>query len=87
LIKIKITEKAKRQIKKINKEESKKIEDLLEFLEISAFPRGYDIKRMKGYEKEKIYRIRSGNYRILYTLVSNEEIVILSIARRKSIYK
>jgi mRNA interferase RelE/StbE len=47
-------------------------------------------KKMDGYGdgEECVYRIRSGDYRILYVVRSNpDEIVVLDIDHRKDIYR
>jgi mRNA interferase RelE/StbE len=52
---------------------------------ISELPQG-DTKRFKGYKG--LYRLRVGEYRIIYT-VQNEELIIavLSIGNRGDVYK
>ena len=52
---------------------------------ISELPKG-DTKRLKGYKS--FYRLRVGEYRIIYT-IQNEELIIavLSIGNRGDIYK
>jgi len=48
-------------------------------------PRPLGVKKLKGQEG---YRIRLGNYRILYLVDDREKkIEIFSIARRKEIYR
>ncbi len=46
-------------------------------------------KKLRGTgEDEEIYRIRSGNYRVLYEVRENpNEIVVLDIGHRKDIYR
>ena len=55
----------------------KKIE---QFAETSSF---HQVKRVLGYDK--LYRLRVGDYRIIFEL-DTEEIVILKIGLRKNIY-
>ncbi len=42
-----------------------------------------DIKRLQGYDK--LYRLRVGDYRVIFELL-NQEIIILKIGHRKNIY-
>lgn len=52
-----------------------------------ANPRPSGYKLIKGTEgDERVYRIRSGNYRVLYVL-RNPKILILDIGDRKDIYE
>ena len=52
-------------------------------------PKGYiQLKDKKSAAGEPIYRIRSGDYRILYVVRTNpNEVVILDIDDRKDVYK
>lgn len=58
-------------------------------LHLNPMPKG--AKPLKGkYAKrdEKIYRIRSGDYRILYVIRNNpQEVIILDIGDRKDVYR
>jgi mRNA interferase RelE/StbE len=52
-------------------------------LEDNPFPSGF--KKLKGFKN--LYRIRSGTYRIIYSIQHNELIIeILKIAHRKDAY-
>lgn len=45
-----------------------------------------DVKKLKGYET--LYRLRSGNYRIIYEKIDDILIIIfLDVQHRKDIYK
>ena len=53
---------------------------------ISRLPDEGDIKPMAGFED--LYRLRVGNYRVLYTIENNRLIVrILQIGNRGDVYK
>jgi mRNA interferase RelE/StbE len=55
----------------------------IEGLEVNARPAGYI--KLKGRDG---YRIRSGNYRIIYDIIDNELIVdIIKLGHRKDIYE
>lgn len=42
--------------------------------------RNLDIKKLKGYKN--IFRIRKGNFRIIYQLMEGKEVYVLTIERR-----
>lgn len=49
----------------------------------NPFPRGF--KKLKGFKT--LYRIRSGDYRIIYTIYQNILIIeVLKIGNRKDVY-
>ncbi|MBI4649639.1 MAG: type II toxin-antitoxin system RelE/ParE family toxin [Bacteroidia bacterium] len=55
-------------------------------LGLAENPRPYGCEKLKGNMDE--YRIRSGNYRIIYTIADEILIVtIIKIAHRKSVYR
>ena len=57
-----------------------------EYLKLLKFPYQIAAKKLKGSEDS--YRIRVGDYRIIYKIYEDEVIVlIIRIARRKSVYK
>ena len=50
-------------------------------------PRPHGAKRLQG-TKEEIYRIRVGDYRVLYEIKENQlVIIVIRIAHRKNVYK
>lgn len=54
--------------------------------DLSVDPRPFDIKKIHG--DENLYRIRSGNYRILYRIFDSKlHILIIDVDHRKDIYK
>ncbi len=53
---------------------------------LAATPRPHGIEKLKGMDD--IYRLRSGNYRILYTIKDKNLIVlIIKIGDRKDVYR
>ena len=54
-------------------------------LSINPLPRGSGIKKLKGF-KPPLYRLRSGDYRVLYRLQSHT-ITIMRIINRKDLEK
>ena len=81
--KIIFRERAKRSIKSIPKTDNKRIFEAIMQLSNNPYPRGY--KKLKG---RNAYRIRQGNYRIIYEVNKKEIwILILAIGDRKNIYR
>jgi mRNA interferase RelE/StbE len=68
--------------------QSKKIQrQLISHIETLAInPRPTNSKLL--YAKEKLYRIRSGNYRIIYQILDKRLlVVVVRVAQRKDIYR
>jgi mRNA interferase RelE/StbE len=71
-----------KQLKEIDKKEIPKIKEKIRNL--SAEPRPFDCIKLKGQEA---YRIRSGNYRIIYEIFDKQLIIrVIAIGHRKEIY-
>lgn len=52
------------------------------------YPNGHKLIRGMREDEDKIYRIRSGDYRVLYMVRSNPgHIIVLDIGHRKDIYR
>ena len=82
--KIEITASAEKSLKKIPKKDLEKVVEAIEVLAISPFPSG--CRKLKG--EEDVYRVRQGNYRIIYEVIDSKLIVlVLKIGHRKDIYK
>ena len=81
---IEITATAEKSLKKIPKKDIQKIVEAIQVLAISPFPEG--CRKLKG--EEDVYRVRQGNYRIIYEVIDKKLIVlVLKIGHRKDIYK
>ena len=65
-------------LKKLTKNEREKIEQVLSLI-LTGSTKTLDIKKLKGFSD--IYRVRSGDMRILYRM-DGEEIYLLAIERR-----
>lgn len=75
-----IKKKAKKFIDKLPLNEKKRI-----VTEIEKLPNCNDIKRMKGYSD--LYRLRVGEYRIIYTINNNELLIcVINAGNRGQIY-
>lgn len=81
---VRIMDDAERQLKKIQKHDRKRITEKIEALEVDPRPRG--VKKIRGMEK--LYRIRVGDYRVVY-LIQDDVLLVLVIivARRKDAYR
>ena len=82
--KIEISSSAEKALKKIPKKDIIKIVQTINQLAISPFPEGS--RKLVG--EENTYRVRKGNYRVLYEVLNKKLIVlVLKIGNRKDIYK
>lgn len=71
-------------LKKLQKDTAKRI--LKEIEKICEQPFPTDVKRIEGY-KEKIFRIRVGNFRIMYEINYEKNVIgIIKIDKRDNIY-
>ena len=78
-----IKKKAKKFIDKLPKNERKRIA-----LEIEQLPNGEDIKRLKCENNKGLFRLRVGDYRIIYSVDNGELIVyVIDAGNRGEIYK
>ena len=83
MYKIIIKKKAKKFIDKLPKNERKRIA-----LEIEQLPNGEDIKKLKGEKNKGLFRLRVGDYRIIYSVDNGELIIyVIDAGNRGEIYK
>jgi mRNA interferase RelE/StbE len=82
-MKIEIRKSAIKDLKAISQESKtnihKKIKDLVDFPHLS------NIKKLTNFEPA--YRLKVGNYRILFDVVDNEKIIVGRVLHRKDSYK
>jgi mRNA interferase RelE/StbE len=77
---------ASRQLRRLPADIIKRITVRIDQLEENPFPHG--VEQLKAYRKPPIYRIRVGDYRILYTVESSTSTVtIFGIGHRREIYR
>jgi len=76
-----LTETAIADLNGISKELRDQIHQHLKALESSPFPSGTKVKRLKAF-RPPVYRLRSGNFRILYHIQVNN-VKILRVIDRK----
>ena len=82
--KIEISRTAEKQLKKLSKDDQKRVVAAILDLAEDPLPKGS--RKLAGYED--VYRIRVGHFRILYSCVARMLIVIvLKIGHRKDVYR
>lgn len=82
---IEISESAEKFLQKVPKKDRSRIIEKIDFLVDDPTPSG-SIK-LQGY-KEALYRIRSGNYRIIYSIKKDLLVVlVVEIGHRKEVYR
>lgn len=82
--KIEFTRAAEKQIIDIPRIDLKRISNRIDKLAVDPFPSGFE--KMQGHEN--LYRIRQGDYRILYSLFEEKLIVlIVKIGHRREVYR
>lgn len=82
---VRISNSAAKEIQALPKQEIPKIIGKIE--ELAENPRPAGCKKLAG-TPEKLWRIRSGNYRIVYAIEDKVKIVeVRSVGDRKQIYK
>ncbi|NPA36166.1 MAG: type II toxin-antitoxin system RelE/ParE family toxin [Chlorobi bacterium] len=81
--KVYLTKKAQKQLDKIP---DKEVASVLERIQnLSSNPRPSGVKKLKGRNG---YRIRQGNYRIIYEIFDDMLLIdVIAIGHRKEIYK
>ena len=79
-----ILPKAQRQIKSLPVQTRRKVSDAIDSLEKNPRPSG--VKKLKG--AEELYRLRVGDYRIIYAIQDDELLVIVvNAGHRKDVYR
>ena len=85
MYKVNISHSALKELLGMQKQTVKKIDKVIDALAENPRPSG--VKRLKG-NNENLYRIRSGDYRVVYTIEDEIRVVdIRKIGHRKDIYK
>ncbi len=81
---VKVVGAAKRQLRKLSKENQRRILNGIEKLSQNPRPHGY--KRLEG--QENLFRVRIGDYRIVYETHDDVLFVlVLIIAHRREVYR
>jgi mRNA interferase RelE/StbE len=80
---VRITEPAEKQLKKLNVGIRKRLH--VKMLELGEDPRPPGVKKLEG---DELYRVRVGDFRIIYAIRDKELIVlIVRVADRKEAYR
>jgi len=77
-----ISEKAKKEMRKLPVSEIKKLDTKIKTLPKNPYAKGS--RKLAG--SKQTYRLRQGDYRILYE-VEGQEIVVMSVGHRREIYR
>ena len=81
---IELSKTASKQLKKLSKEEQGRIEEKID--ELADNPRPEGVVKLK--DAENSYRIRVGNYRVLYDIFDHILLVnVIKIGHRKDVYR
>lgn len=85
--KVIIGKRAEKGIRSLPPAHIKRFAELVETLKINPVPvESFDVKKMRG--SERAYRVRLGNYRVLYTVRWDEDtVVILKVEPRERAYR
>ena len=81
MFEIELSSHAKRFLKKADEQLAKRIIEKIEKLGAEPFPT--DVKKVVN-QKEKIFRVRVGDYRIQYTVHYEESLVFISDIEKRS---
>ncbi len=73
---------ASKDLRRIQKQDASRIADALERLADDLFG---DVKRLTNYTPE--YRLRVGQYRVLFEVENENEIVVYRIVHRREAYR
>jgi mRNA interferase RelE/StbE len=73
--------KAQKQFKKVPKHDQGRIVEILYMLEKEGLSARLDIKKLLGFKRH--FRIRLGDYRILFELSVDQTIVVYSFSQRE----
>ncbi|MDA3925857.1 MAG: type II toxin-antitoxin system RelE/ParE family toxin [Kiritimatiellae bacterium] len=80
---IKIKPRAIKDLKRIDKQDASKIADAIEKLQFDL--NSPNIKKLTNFSPE--YRLRIGNYRVLFEIENTTELVVYRIVHRKDAYR
>lgn len=82
--KLEISRSAEKQLKKLPKDDQTRVAEAILELGDDPYPRG--ARKLSGYDD--VFRVRVGHYRILYSVLEMEVIIIiLKIGHRKDVYR
>lgn len=74
-----------KSLEKVNSQDRKRLNDAVAALSENQHPNG--ATKLKG-TKQQVYRLRVGDYRVLYSIYFvNQIVIILDIGHRSEVYK
>ena len=80
---VRVKDRAERELRQLPGKEIGRI--LRRLQELALDPRPYVCQKLSGVE---LYRIRQGDYRVLYTIDDNEQVVeVIKIGHRREVYR
>ena len=79
-----LTRKAKKQLDRLDPETRRRVLEALTMLRDYVFTPRLDIKKLRGYRNH--YRLRVGEYRILFELEKPRKVIVYAILPRKQSY-
>ncbi len=83
---VQIAEKIEKKFKRIPRKEKDRIIKKIDLL--AENPRPETCKKLQGSKKSPLYRIRVGNYRIIYTIQDKVLLVlVVDVGNRKDVYR
>ncbi len=83
---VEFTKSAKKEFKDLPKNIQQKVIDCVTLLSKNPKTELLQIKKLKGVEN--LYRVRLGNYRLVYTINSNVlSVLVIKIGHRKEVYR
>ncbi len=87
MLNVEFSRKADKFLDKIEKELSKRLLDAAQTLQQDPFPHGTKRVENQWFEGEKVFRIRVGDYRILYSInYQKNRVMIVNIDKRPRAY-
>ncbi len=76
---------ASREIKKLDVQVKGRILERINRLEQNPFPQ--EVERVENFEGEKIFRVRVGDYRLLYVVRYNpSKLIVVKVDKRSRVY-
>lgn len=83
---IEIAEKLEKKINKLPKKDKNRIVDTIDSLIENPRPDG--CKKLQGNQKPPLYRIRIGDYRVVYSIQDDVLIIlVVEVEHRKNVYR
>ena len=76
---------ASKEIKKLDNQMKSRILEKVDKLEQNPFPQ--EVERVEDFEGEKVFRVRVGDFRILYVVRYNPpKLIVIKVDKRSRVY-